>query len=107
MRSHAYPLSASDNLGIATPDYYYYLNQSGCYTVDGVDDRKEFLDTCEAMRVIGASPGMISRVVGRACLQRMISFVVGRALLPRMIDFVMRHACTNVLLNVSIVVGAL
>ena len=32
-------------LGIANVDYYYYLNQSGTYTVDGTDDKKEFDDT--------------------------------------------------------------
>ncbi|VBB32292.1 unnamed protein product [Acanthocheilonema viteae] len=30
------------NLGITTLDYYNYLNHSGCYTVDGIDDAKEF-----------------------------------------------------------------
>ena len=34
-----------EQLGIAQPDYYSYLNQSGAYTVDGVDDVKEFRDT--------------------------------------------------------------
>jgi len=34
-----------ENLGIAGPDYYCYLNQSGAYTVDGMDDVKEFRDT--------------------------------------------------------------
>lgn len=32
-------------LGITTPDYYNYLNQSGTYTVDDVDDKREFADT--------------------------------------------------------------
>ena len=30
---------------MANVDYYWYLNQSGTYTVDGIDDRKEFGDT--------------------------------------------------------------
>lgn len=34
-----------ESLGITNPDYYYYLNQSGCVTVDGTDDVKEFQDT--------------------------------------------------------------
>lgn len=34
-----------ENLGITTPDYYFYLNQSGSYTVEDVDDKKEFCDT--------------------------------------------------------------
>lgn len=34
-----------ENLGITTPDYYFYLNQSGTYTVDDINDKKEFSDT--------------------------------------------------------------
>ena len=34
-----------DALGITTPDYYFYLNQSGCYDVDGTDDKQDFRDT--------------------------------------------------------------
>lgn len=34
-----------EGLGIMTPDYYNYLNQSGTYKVDGTDDRKEYQDT--------------------------------------------------------------
>uniref|UniRef100_A0AAR2J0Y6 Osteoclast-stimulating factor 1 n=1 Tax=Pygocentrus nattereri TaxID=42514 RepID=A0AAR2J0Y6_PYGNA len=32
-------------LGIMTPDYYNYLNQSGTYKVDGTNDSKEFQET--------------------------------------------------------------
>ena len=39
------PISPSEGLGIANVDYYWYLNQSGTYTVDGTDDKKEFTDT--------------------------------------------------------------
>ncbi|XP_009665469.2 unconventional myosin-If isoform X1 [Struthio camelus] len=41
------------NLGIMTPDYYYYLNQSDTYQVDGTDDRSDFQETMNAMQVIG------------------------------------------------------
>ncbi|XP_025966627.2 unconventional myosin-If [Dromaius novaehollandiae] len=41
------------NLGIMTPDYYYYLNQSDTYQVDGTDDRSDFHETMNAMQVIG------------------------------------------------------
>uniref|UniRef100_A0AAY4E977 Osteoclast-stimulating factor 1 n=1 Tax=Denticeps clupeoides TaxID=299321 RepID=A0AAY4E977_9TELE len=44
-----------ENLGITTPDYYLYLNQSGTYTVEDVNDRKEFADTMDAMSVVGLS----------------------------------------------------
>uniref|UniRef100_A0AAQ5X9I6 Osteoclast-stimulating factor 1 n=1 Tax=Amphiprion ocellaris TaxID=80972 RepID=A0AAQ5X9I6_AMPOC len=37
-----------ENLGVTTPDYYYYLNQSGTYTVEDVNDKKEFSDTLVA-----------------------------------------------------------
>ncbi|XP_031430182.1 unconventional myosin-If [Clupea harengus] len=40
-------------LGIMTPDYYSYLNQSGTYKVDGTNDCKDFQETMEAMQVIG------------------------------------------------------
>ena len=46
MHLHLFPsLSPSEGLGIANVDYYWYLNQSGTYTVDGTDDKKEFTDT--------------------------------------------------------------
>ena len=35
----------SEFLGITSPDYFYYLNQSGTYNVDGTDDKKEFEET--------------------------------------------------------------
>ncbi|CAN9500314.1 unnamed protein product [Ophioblennius macclurei] len=47
-----------ESLGIMTPDYYYYLNQSGTYKVDGTNDSKDFQETMEAMQVIGI-PGDI------------------------------------------------
>jgi len=31
-----------ENLGLTQPSYFYYLNQSGTYKVDGTDDSKEF-----------------------------------------------------------------
>uniref|UniRef100_A0AAX7UHD3 Osteoclast-stimulating factor 1 n=1 Tax=Astatotilapia calliptera TaxID=8154 RepID=A0AAX7UHD3_ASTCA len=49
-------------LGIMTPDYYYYLNQSGTYKVDGTNDSKDFQETMEAMQVIGI-PGDIQTQV--------------------------------------------
>ncbi|KAL0985307.1 hypothetical protein UPYG_G00155280 [Umbra pygmaea] len=44
-----------ENLGVTTPDYYLYLNQSGTYTVEDVNDKKEYSDTMEAMSVVGLS----------------------------------------------------
>uniref|UniRef100_A0A671SY37 Unconventional myosin-Ie-like n=1 Tax=Sinocyclocheilus anshuiensis TaxID=1608454 RepID=A0A671SY37_9TELE len=44
-----------ENLGIITPDYYLYLNQSDTYTVEDVNDKKEFKDTMAAMSVVGLS----------------------------------------------------
>ncbi|KAF1388621.1 hypothetical protein PFLUV_G00092190 [Perca fluviatilis] len=41
-----------ENLGVTTPDYYLYLNQSGTYTVEDMDDKKEFTDTMAAMSVV-------------------------------------------------------
>ncbi|XP_049664364.1 unconventional myosin-If isoform X5 [Accipiter gentilis] len=41
------------NLGIMSPDYYYYLNQSDTYQVEGTDDRSDFHETMNAMQVVG------------------------------------------------------
>ncbi|XP_068612740.1 myosin IEb [Brachionichthys hirsutus] len=45
-----------ENLGVTTPDYYFYLNQSGTYTVEDMNDKKDFSDTMGAMSVVGLSP---------------------------------------------------
>nr|XP_025035930.1 unconventional myosin-Ie-like [Pelodiscus sinensis] len=34
-----------ENLGITSPDYYYYLNQSASYKVDDMNDQQEFQET--------------------------------------------------------------
>ncbi|XP_065059730.1 unconventional myosin-Ie-like [Rhopilema esculentum] len=44
-----------ETFGLTTPDYYYYLNQSGCYDVDGVNDVQEYQDTRNAMEVMAIS----------------------------------------------------
>ncbi|XP_069832748.1 unconventional myosin-If isoform X2 [Dendropsophus ebraccatus] len=41
------------NLGIMTPNYYFYLNQSETYKVEGTDDKNDFGETMNAMQVIG------------------------------------------------------
>nr|XP_045004862.1 unconventional myosin-If isoform X2 [Jaculus jaculus] len=46
------------NLGLMTPDYYYYLNQSDTYKVEGTDDRNDFNETLNAMQVIGIPPSV-------------------------------------------------
>ncbi|NXL39178.1 MYO1F protein, partial [Glaucidium brasilianum] len=43
------------NLGIMNPDYYYYLNQSDTYQVEGTDDRSDFHETMVSTRD-GESP---------------------------------------------------
>ncbi|KAJ6651635.1 hypothetical protein lerEdw1_020767 [Lerista edwardsae] len=44
-----------ENLGITTPDYYYYLNQSASYKVEDMNDQQEFQETLTAMDVVGLS----------------------------------------------------
>uniref|UniRef100_A0A8D2DGK8 Myosin IF n=1 Tax=Sciurus vulgaris TaxID=55149 RepID=A0A8D2DGK8_SCIVU len=44
--------------GLMTPDYYYYLNRSDTYKVDGTDDRSDFSETLSAMQVIGIPPSV-------------------------------------------------
>ncbi|XP_056409188.1 unconventional myosin-Ie-like [Hyla sarda] len=50
-------VSAEDreNLGVTSPDYYFYLNQSAVYNVEDVSDKKEFSETMAAMDVVGLS----------------------------------------------------
>ncbi|KAM4810242.1 unconventional myosin-If [Rhinophrynus dorsalis] len=43
------------NLGIMSADYYFYLNQSDTYKVDGTDDKSDFYEMLNAMQVIGIS----------------------------------------------------
>lgn len=42
-------------LGVANPDYYSYLNQSGVYKVEGINDAHDFQETLKAMTVMGMS----------------------------------------------------
>lgn len=39
------PFSTTEEFGLQAPDYYHYLNQGRTYTVDGMDDSREFQDT--------------------------------------------------------------
>ncbi len=39
-------------LGLTSPDYYFYLNQSATYRVEGTDDNREFNDTFVSCRAI-------------------------------------------------------
>ncbi|XP_034536751.1 unconventional myosin-Ie isoform X2 [Notolabrus celidotus] len=43
------------SLGITSLDYYTYLNQSGSYKVDDINDKSDFQETVHAMDVIGIS----------------------------------------------------
>uniref|UniRef100_A0A3Q3NIP4 Osteoclast-stimulating factor 1 n=1 Tax=Labrus bergylta TaxID=56723 RepID=A0A3Q3NIP4_9LABR len=44
-----------NSLGITSLDYYTYLNQSGSYKVDDINDKSDFQETMHAMDVIGIS----------------------------------------------------
>ena len=35
------------------PSFYKLLSRSGCYTVNGIDDEKEFIFTRKALTIIG------------------------------------------------------
>ncbi|TSK20050.1 Unconventional myosin-Ie [Bagarius yarrelli] len=43
------------SLGVTNLDYYSYLNQSGSYKVDDINDKSDFQETLHAMDVIGIS----------------------------------------------------
>ena len=60
------PPPPPEALGIANVDYYYYLNQSGTYTVDGTDDKKEFDDTVVSPGVRGQSAKVVEVIVHRS-----------------------------------------
>eukprot|EP00051_Salpingoeca_urceolata_P021427 m.336285 g.336285 ORF g.336285 m.336285 type:complete len:1061 (+) comp19795_c1_seq2:302-3484(+) len=45
-----------EGLGVQDPSYFWYLRQSGCDKVDGIDDKQEFADTLHAMSVVGLGP---------------------------------------------------
>ncbi|XP_071969987.1 unconventional myosin-If-like isoform X1 [Engystomops pustulosus] len=46
-------MEQKQNLGIMSADYYFYMNQSETYKVEGTDDRNDFHETMNAMQVIG------------------------------------------------------
>uniref|UniRef100_A0A8C5R4E2 Myosin IE n=1 Tax=Leptobrachium leishanense TaxID=445787 RepID=A0A8C5R4E2_9ANUR len=52
-----------ENLGITSPDYYLYLNQSGVYNVEDVSDKAEFAETMAAMDVVGITTEAQASVV--------------------------------------------
>ncbi|XP_074522554.1 unconventional myosin-Ie isoform X1 [Halichoeres trimaculatus] len=51
------------SLGITSLDYYSYLNQSGSYKVDDINDKSDFQETMHAMDVIGISADDSSMVL--------------------------------------------
>lgn len=67
-------------------DNFYYLNQSGCYTVDTIDDVKDYAEVLEAMNVLGFDQTEQGNVHGKAkqqqqhqhcCSSALISLHVG------------------------------
>uniref|UniRef100_A0A224Z4W2 Myosin I n=1 Tax=Rhipicephalus zambeziensis TaxID=60191 RepID=A0A224Z4W2_9ACAR len=66
------------DLGVANPDYYSYLNQSGVYKVEGTNDAHDFQETLKAMTVMGMSEDeqtQFLRVVMGVLHMGMITFV--------------------------------
>uniref|UniRef100_A0A915JUR4 Uncharacterized protein n=1 Tax=Romanomermis culicivorax TaxID=13658 RepID=A0A915JUR4_ROMCU len=47
------PIEVKERLGITNSDYYSYLNQSGSYDIEGINDSTEFKETLNAMQVVG------------------------------------------------------
>lgn len=65
-------------LGVANPDYYSYLNQSGVYKLEGINDAHDFQETLKAMTVMGMSEDeqtQFLRVVMGVLHMGMITFV--------------------------------
>ncbi|KAL7405986.1 hypothetical protein ABVT39_011448 [Epinephelus coioides] len=66
-----------NSLGITSLDYYSYLNQSGSYKVDDINDKSDFQETMHAMDVIGISPedrSMVLQIVAGVLHLGNISF---------------------------------
>uniref|UniRef100_A0A3Q0QYC1 Osteoclast-stimulating factor 1 n=1 Tax=Amphilophus citrinellus TaxID=61819 RepID=A0A3Q0QYC1_AMPCI len=66
-----------NSLGITSLDYYSYLNQSGSYKVDDINDKSDFQETVKAMDVIGISPedrSMVFQIVAGVLHLGNISF---------------------------------
>ena len=47
------PKDVLQRLQLYEPQYFHYLNQSSCTTVDTVNDKEDYMATVEAMRVMG------------------------------------------------------
>jgi len=52
-----------NQFGLVNVDYYNYLNQNDCYTVDGTDDAQEYRDTMDAMTTMGMDTDEQSDVI--------------------------------------------
>ncbi|KAJ3306091.1 Unconventional myosin-Ie, partial [Blyttiomyces sp. JEL0837] len=48
--------SEKENLGMMDPKYFHYLNQSGEYNADGIDDGEEYKEMKRSMEVCKISP---------------------------------------------------
>lgn len=48
-----------------TPDYYYYLNQSDTYKVDGTDDRSDFSETLVSTVATSAPGNLLVLQIGK------------------------------------------
>ena len=51
-----------DELRLLDASSYFYLNQGGCFTVEGMDDRQEFQDVQHAMDTMGFIPAEKSEI---------------------------------------------
>ena len=49
----------SSKLGLMAPEEYLYLNQSGCYEIDGVDDSADMDDVVSALLTIGVEEDVV------------------------------------------------
>jgi myosin heavy subunit len=49
--------------GLASPDQYAYLNQCGCYTIEEVDDAKDFCEVQEAMQTLQFSDDLQTQML--------------------------------------------
>ncbi|KAE8038143.1 hypothetical protein FH972_010683 [Carpinus fangiana] len=75
------PLQDVKKFKLGDPRTFHYLNQSNCYEVANVDDAREYLETRNAMDIVGISQDeqdAIFRVVGAILHLGNINFIKGK-----------------------------
>jgi myosin-5 len=68
-----YQLCSDPSLGLEKAETYRYLNQSGCITINGLDDKKELMETLKCMDQLSFT-GIISLIFLLSIFRNVIYF---------------------------------